>query len=920
VGEINDYINEKAPIMLSRNHPVALVVGAAGFLGSHLVERLLDKNIQVIGIDNFSTGKREYLKEASRDKNFHLVEASAALVNVNAPRLDYLVIVAEGSYNLVKLLKQAEKYNSKIVFVSSIELYDRNIPSSLSWFKKAEEEIARFSVNKKLNSRVVRLSAIFGPRMHFRDEDPMIRLIQATLLNEIQKEGTSLDFSSRALFISDAVDLITKSIFSGSTAMKIFDGVAEPIKVDEIKQVLIDPVWHENRGFVPSELPPWKTPNLDKTMQHLSWKPRCNLVTSLRKTLTYFKDNEIEVPPLGKERKAAVQEDSREEPVKEPKIEEELSSIKEGVKKWLDDGIKEEKPKKQTKDRGASSSFKSSLMFWIIGWVIIGVGILYPLFILSYGLLSYRSKIADSQEKLIKGDFDGSINSSMKAKESIESASWLLNSAAILYKVSFLEPKLVATGALLTVSSDLADASLHAANGLKQLDVSLKSIGTTEKSSTDFKKAEEELMAADNIFSKDLVKLSSVIESGQLSLVNSRLVNLKTKIKEYDNLVKRSKPLATVLPALLAVDGKKSYLIILQDQTELRPTGGLISAVAQLDLEKGKVKKVQVQDPVDLDKNLGKHVEPPKEIASDLGQSDFNLRNSNFEPDFPTSAKQMAWFYEQETGVKVDGVIALDLVSLSQILDAAGQSENLTEKLVKEDRKAFIETFSSALSKVLDKDVAWVGLSNALTLGFQNKHADLYVTDGKLWSYLLTQNLLSVMPTPTSKFEDFLFVVESNMGGNRSNYFLDRNYLLDTSIDKDGLVEHHLKISYTNRSKDDGFPEGKYKDRLRVYLPSGTTLKKVLWGETDITKQASAFSDYGRAGYSLLLELLPKEQKSLILDYQLSGKVDTKLGYKLNVNKQAGTNSDPFVWNLKGIKEDSQSTDLSVDRVFEVKF
>ena len=101
MGETADSIINKNSILLSRNTPVALVVGAAGFLGSNLVDHLLEKNIQVIGVDNYSTGKRENLSEASKNKNFHEITESAQNLRLELQRLDYLVFIAEGELDIL---------------------------------------------------------------------------------------------------------------------------------------------------------------------------------------------------------------------------------------------------------------------------------------------------------------------------------------------------------------------------------------------------------------------------------------------------------------------------------------------------------------------------------------------------------------------------------------------------------------------------------------------------------------------------------------------------------------------------------------------------------------------------------------------------------------------------------------------------
>lgn len=105
-----------------------------------------------------------------------------------------------------------------------------------------------------------------------------------------------------------------------------------------------------------------------------------------------------------------------------------------------------------------------------------------------------------------------------------------------------------------------------------------------------------------------------------------------------------------------------------------------------------------------------------------------------------------------------------------------------------------------------------------------------------------------------------------------------------------------------------------------------------------MTKKVTSFMDYGRTGYSFLIELLPKEQKELVIDYSTPVRVEFKQGkaqYKLEVIKQAGTLKDPFEWRVIypidmklasgqareiGPQQYSVKTDLSEDRIFQLQF
>jgi nucleoside-diphosphate-sugar epimerase len=101
----NNIIKDKS-ILLSRNRPVAFIVGVAGFLGSHLSEKLIELGIQVVGVDNLSTADKLNLIKLIRDKNFHFINHSISdavfsksnLKSWQFPRLDYAFFTADSPH------------------------------------------------------------------------------------------------------------------------------------------------------------------------------------------------------------------------------------------------------------------------------------------------------------------------------------------------------------------------------------------------------------------------------------------------------------------------------------------------------------------------------------------------------------------------------------------------------------------------------------------------------------------------------------------------------------------------------------------------------------------------------------------------------------------------------------------------------
>lgn len=944
VGEINESINKKNSILLTRNTPVALVVGAAGFLGSHLVDKLLSKGIQVVGVDDLEIGRKENLRKASENKNFHLIIDPAQNYKLDLARLDYLYIDSEAGLNLENILELFKKFKCRLLFLSSIDLYDKEkADERLKWLKHAEARIARFAAEHNLNARILRLGPVFGPRMDFRivvgTKDPIVRLIQQALIGDLQKD-VSLEFSTRALYIDDAVDLMIKTIFSGSTAQKIFDGMlTAPVKISEIKQVLLDPIWYESRDFIPSELPPWPTPNFDKTRRILNWHPKTPLVASLRQTLAYFKDNEIYIPKL----KAAALDYEKEKKIEADK---KLPETKRKVLKI--------------------TFFSSNKLFAILAVFLITYSLIWPGIILGWGILTFRYQLQEAAKNLRIGEFEKSLGNVKQAEFAVSEAKSVLDVLEPIRQANILKDQLELGSDL----SSLANLSVASAQstilGIQALFQSLKAVTgeLNDSPSFYFTSAQVELSLADENLSRAFALLKSdKFNKRTPQILRSRVDSLTERLTVYSDLVKKARALSDILPSIVATEGSKDYLILLQNNMELRPTGGFIGSFAKVSFEGGKLKKLEANDIYAIDGQLDIHVEPPKEIKDDLGQNRWFLRDSNFEPDFPTAARQAEWFYTKETGERVEGVVALDISAIEQLLSVIGSldlpdynekitSENLFERAISHAELSFFpgsqakKSFLTALiNQVFNKlfflpNQNWPGIVTTLGRSLEEKHLSIYLDDPRLFSYLVAQNWAHVLPRAQDQNSkaDFLALVEANLGANKANYYLDRSYNLETVVGKDGEVKHSLKVTYLNRSPSDTFPGGKYKNRIRLYLPFGSKLEKALWAESNITPAVSSFVDYSRSGYSFVLELAPKEQKILILDYSVPVKLefkDRKAGYRLDIFKQAGTLKDPLSWKIsypisyqvvsnqtKGIgpQEQTIKTDLSKDRSFEIEF
>src|SRR5258706_2402473 len=136
-----------------------------------------------------------------------------------------------------------------------------------------------------------------------------------------------------------------------------------------------------------------------------------------------------------------------------------------------------------------------------------------------------------------------------------------------------------------------------------------------------------------------------------------------------------------------------NYLVVTQDKNELRPTGGLITALDVFTFERGKLTNKTIVNTKDTDKLLKGQIDPPQALIKYLGQNNWKLADANWDPDFRTTAPKIEWFLQNEMNQPVDGVITVPSATL-------GSVENMLDLLKNKDVQIFFndDRFSIALN------------------------------------------------------------------------------------------------------------------------------------------------------------------------------------------------------------------------------
>jgi len=307
-----------------------LVTGGAGFIGSHLCERLIDDGHSVTAIDDLSTGNIANLNNLIAVENFTFVQGSILDLDILHPLIgqaDYIfhLAAAVGVFNIVNhpldslmtnirgtenVLESAHKYSKPVFVTSSSEVYGKNIsdslresddrilgsPVTLRWSyseaKAIDESLAyAYFVEKKLETRIVRFFNTVGPRQLGAYGMVVPRFVRAALNNEpITIYGTGEQTRCFG-HVYDAVEAVVKIAFSPNTIGKVINiGNDFEISINDLAKKVISETGSKSTivyvpyeeaygsGFEDMER---RVPNIELINQLVGWKPERDLSTMI---------------------------------------------------------------------------------------------------------------------------------------------------------------------------------------------------------------------------------------------------------------------------------------------------------------------------------------------------------------------------------------------------------------------------------------------------------------------------------------------------------------------------------------------------------------------------------------------------------------------------------------------------------------
>lgn len=446
------------------------------------------------------------------------------------------------------------------------------------------------------------------------------------------------------------------------------------------------------------------------------------------------------------------------------------------------------------------------------------------------------------------------------------------------------------------------------------------------------------------------------------TVVRARLVEMKDVIDNAANLFVNAQPLLVNLPAMLGEPSMRRYLVLFQNDKELRATGGFLTAYAVFRIEKGKMILENATNIYDLDNALKKKFPAPREISTfHKGVYNLYIRDSNLSPDYKASMQKFLEMYETAAGVEdVNGIIAVDTHVLVEALKILGpetiggrvfsadtdkrcdcpravyELEDYSTRPVNYVRTERKDIIGILLQQLMQKALGvspsqyWGKLFQMLLAEVNEKHVMAYFMKAEEQKASESFNMAGRIMTATETATlldykegngwDYVHLNNSNMAGAKSNMFVSEKVTKDVTISGD-TVTTKLTVDYKNpyKGSDCGLESGglclnaPLRNWVRVYAPSGSTLvesKGIIAPADGKSKQMDTFTDLNKTYFEGFLIVNPMGTARIEVTYTSPVK-STDGKYHLLIQKQPGTSGQEWLIRLNG--KDRKKIILNMD-------
>lgn len=401
---------------------------------------------------------------------------------------------------------------------------------------------------------------------------------------------------------------------------------------------------------------------------------------------------------------------------------------------------------------------------------------------------------------------------------------------------------------LAAASKNILRAGEASANAGKNLSLAMESLFNYQENNTNNILENLSLYGHNAII--NLTELNKALEQINSEVIpedyQKQFILLKQKTDQLNRGLKEFISLADSLKDFLGVSTDKRYLLVFQNNSELRASGGFIGSFALIDFSKGEIKNIEVPGGGSYDTEAGflKKIKAPEPLS--LVRYDWHFWDANWWPDWPTSARKLAWFYENSDGSTVDGVISFTPTVIEDLLRIIGpvdlkekyglvidadnfwlETQKLAEQkpdVTREPKKIIGDLMNKIieeLPKRLTKDNL-VPLFKIIEESLNNKNILFYFTDEILQA---KADDLGWSGRIKNTSGDYLNVINTNIAGGKSDRKIKQTIIHQAKIQPDGSIVDELTIRRVHEAiKREPFSGVRNVNWLRVYVPLGSEL------------------------------------------------------------------------------------------------
>ena len=941
--------------------PVSVIVHGGNYISYLLAKTLLEQGSYVVIIDKYSNNSKQYFSQLKKSGKVSFIDFKGIkgfyekIARVDylyymlgerieeSPTIDSKDFLSETDY-LNQSLSCANKYKAKISLITSLRL-NRELSniinndastktkaySPLELQRYGENYCAEYVDKTKANLRIIRLGTLVGRGVSQISDITLDKLFfDATQKHQIEITGEGLEIHN-LIHESDAIYGILKLTFSDDTKGEVISlcnkndystlSIAYKLLELDVEAKAIKFIEREDTNTILQDL---YVPAPNATAY--DWKQNVTLEqATIEQIDSYYEksDKKWEIDKTDRTKEKVV-----ETTVSKTKLGEFLSFLASPFKKIST-------PKKLFEKINYTRIFITSILFVLL--LLITYYLISPFIGISLGsylIYSQGKQLSNSISELdfdkIQKETESLSKNAIRVENNFNKIFWLFKITNSQDEFSNLYQIVQGTKLISESGEDLVVGLRPFGEYIRDYEPSINEDGAEKESIEEYKEylsaiKDNRYLLQEGVYKMSLAQnlITKVDTRKYPNFIKDFVYQYKELVNQIDSTVKPLEKVSEFLPDLLGVDQRKRYLILLQDNGEIRGSGGWISNYAVIAIENGQIHEIFIDDIYNAQALLalkGFKYRTPNSMTRALQDVTYSFPLVNWDPNLENILLSSEQFiYDLGKGEQLDGVIALDAVFLQRVLDAWGgvevaaesdliTSENLYSKIIEDStsqspteirRSTFLtDLFNSVLTKIFstkftENSKVYEVISKSIDekniiFAFKNSSANTYLSSNG-W----TSNL-------ESKYQSTPINIDWNWGNNKANLFIKKNHILSINIKDENTIDYSYQIAIQNDSKEEDKLEGAYINYLRVYIPLNAQLTYIrgivdnkydIYNENGYQVVAGWFNTPIQDSATVDIRYRLKQEDSSFFPIE---KTDTHYNMILDIYKQPGSRMESY--------------------------